>query len=145
MRTLRIVFGVILGYLYFTSVLSRKIPEGYYHSDVIVTKWPSEKPPTSVVPTKDASRSSHEPGWMRKQLLKFGQVASKIGNVMGSHANKISQALDKICEVVKTVIPLLAAVCHVGDFGFCSATDEAPLRLSEAMNPNDLNLDSLDR
>lgn len=64
---------------------------------------------------------------------------------MGAHANKISAALDKICEVVKTVIPLLAAVCHVGQFGFCSATNEAPINLVEAMNPADLDLDSLDR
>lgn len=64
---------------------------------------------------------------------------------MGSHANKITAALDKICEVIKTVIPLMAAVCHVGEFGFCAATDEVPIKLSEAMNPNELNLDALDR
>lgn len=77
--------------------------------------------------------------------MRFGQVASKIGNTMGGHANKITAALDKICEVIKTVIPLLAAVCHVGEFGFCAATNEAPVKLAEAMNPNDLNFDSLDR
>ncbi|CAG9769238.1 unnamed protein product [Ceutorhynchus assimilis] len=126
---------------------SKSIPDGYYHSDAIVTKWTPSKnvENVSVSPNEQQLNTTNGHGWMRQTLLKFGQVASKIGNAMGSHTSKITAALDKICEVIKTVVPLLAAVCHVGEFGFCSATDEAPIRLSEAMNPSTLDLDSLDK
>lgn len=59
---------------------------------------------------------------------------------MGSHASKITQAIDKICEVIKTIIPVIAAVCHVGQFKFCTAATEGPGQLSEAMNPSSLDL-----
>lgn len=78
-------------------------------------------------------------------MIKFGEVASRVGNAMGAHATKITSAIDKVCEIVKTVIPLLAAVCHVGQFKFCAATTQAPDQLSEALNPTSLNLDELDR
>ncbi|XP_030767628.1 uncharacterized protein LOC115891323 [Sitophilus oryzae] len=136
----------VLAVLIFITIIECKsIPKGYYHSDSIVTKWPTESTQVETVNKTVILSHNEKPGLVTKTLLKFGQVASKIGNAMGAHANKITRALDKICEVFKTVIPLLAAVCHVGQFGFCSATDEAPIRLSEAMNPNDLNLDGLDR
>ncbi|ENN78514.1 uncharacterized protein LOC109535967 [Dendroctonus ponderosae] len=139
-----------LALLFIVVSNSKHIPDGYYTGGV-VTYWPSTTKPSVEIQSEKNSKSSteadaqHEPGWMRKQLLRFGQAASKVGNAMGAHANKISAALDKICEVIKTVIPLLAAVCHVGQFGFCSATNEAPIKLVEAMNPAELDLDSLDR
>ncbi|KAJ3654569.1 hypothetical protein Zmor_013747 [Zophobas morio] len=103
-------------------------------SDSIETKWPENK-----------NVEEKEPGWMRKQLMRFGEVASRVGNSMGAHAAKISSAIDKVCEIVKTVIPLLTAVCHVGQFKFCAATTQAPDQLTEALNPSSLNLDEPDR
>lgn len=67
-------------------------------------------------------------------------MASNIGNAMGKHASKITSALDKICEVIKTIIPVIAAVCHVGQFKFCSAATDGPEQLSLAMNPSSLDL-----
>lgn len=68
-------------------------------------------------------------------------MASKIGNSMGKHATTVTNAIDKVCEIVKTVIPLLAAVCHVGQFKFCTATEEAPINLANALAPGmDLNI-----
>lgn len=81
----------------------------------------------------------------RQQLIKFGEVASKLGNAMGSHATKITAAIDKICEVIKTIIPFIAAVCHVGQFKFCGAATAAPAELNEAMNPVNLDLDMQDK
>ncbi|RZC42520.1 uncharacterized protein BDFB_011904 [Asbolus verrucosus] len=106
-------------------------------SDVIVTKWP-EQQAVAVDDTK-------QPGWMRQQLMKFGEVASRVGNAMGSHATKITAAIDKICDVIKTIIPFLAAVCHVGQFKFCSSATQAPEQLAEAMAPASLNLDEPDK
>lgn len=77
--------------------------------------------------------------------MKFGEVTSRLGNAMGSHATKITSAIDKVCEIVKTIIPLIAAVCHVGQFKFCTATSEAPGQLAEALNPVTLNLDEPDK
>ncbi|XP_050312714.1 uncharacterized protein LOC126747853 [Anthonomus grandis grandis] len=130
----------------FACCNAKSIPKGYYHSDVIVTNWPTTVKDELIENDKSLKQGqgTEEPGLMRKTLLKFGEMASKIGNAMGGHASKITAALDKICEVVKTVVPLLAAVCHVGQFGFCAATDEAPIKLSEAMNAQTLNLDALD-
>ncbi|XP_066150501.1 uncharacterized protein [Euwallacea fornicatus] len=135
---------IILGFLVLTTfpTEARNIPEGYYYGgEAIVTKWPVT---TTAKPLPNEHHDTKDPGWLRQLLLQFGKMASKIGNSMGGHANKITAALDKICEVVKTVIPLLAAVCHVGEFGFCAATNEAPIKLAEAMNPNNLDLDGLD-
>ncbi|XP_044756958.1 uncharacterized protein LOC123315360 [Coccinella septempunctata] len=109
---------------------------GGIKSDVIVTQWPSTN-------EKSDLKEELQPGWMKRQLINFGKAASRVGNMMGSHATKISIALDKICEVIKTVIPLLAAVCHVGQFGFCAATNDAPADLSAAISPSMLS--ELDR
>ncbi|KAG5879262.1 hypothetical protein JTB14_001707 [Gonioctena quinquepunctata] len=109
--------------------------QNQYHSDVIVTHWP-----TSAPDSKKTENEENEPGFMRRQLMRFGEVASKVGNSMGAHATKISSAVDKVCEIVKTIIPLLAAICHVGQFKFCAATTEAPDQLAAALNPNSLDL-----
>lgn len=68
-------------------------------------------------------------------------MASKVGNKMGAHATKISAALDKICEIVKTIIPVLAAVCHVGEFSFCAATNGNEISAALSPDPADLMLD----
>jgi hypothetical protein len=125
-----IVFCTILQYVQCYSI---QYP---VRSDAIVTKWPQNQ---EIVP------EDKQPGWMRRQLMRFGEVASRVGNAMGTHATKISGAIDKVCEIVKTVIPLLAAVCHVGQFKFCAATMQAPDQLSDALNPSSLNLDDPDR
>ncbi|KAL3276750.1 hypothetical protein HHI36_012120 [Cryptolaemus montrouzieri] len=103
---------------------------GGIKSDVIVTRW---NPTTNK--TSGKLIEEEQPGWMRRQLMNFGKVASRVGNLMGSHASKISTALDKVCEVIKTLIPLLAAICNVGQFGFCAATNDAPVQLSAAISP----------
>ncbi|EEZ98088.1 hypothetical protein TcasGA2_TC000501 [Tribolium castaneum] len=105
-------------------------------SDVIVTKFPT---------TQETVPENEKPGWMRRTLMKFGEVTSRLGNAMGAHATKITSAIDKVCEIVKTIIPLIAAVCHVGQFKFCAATSEAPGQLAEALNPVSLNLDEPDK
>lgn len=84
------------------------------------------------------------PVFQRRTLQKFGQVTSRIGNAMGSHATKITSFVDKFCEIVKTIIPLLAAICNVGQFQFCSATNEAPIALQDAMSPAELDLNTPD-
>ncbi|XP_060524496.1 uncharacterized protein LOC132700919 [Cylas formicarius] len=124
--------------LYADVVVSRNIPEGFFHSEAIVTKWPTT-PKTEVSDGKE----ENSPGWVRKQLLKFGQVASRMGNALGKHATKMSSTIEKICEVIKTFLPLLAAVCHVGQFAFCAAADEVPSRFSDAVSSMDLS--ELDR
>lgn len=79
--------------------------------------------------------------FQRTQLSRFGEMAGRVGNNLGKHASIVTNAVDKVCEVVKTVIPLLAAVCRVGKFKFCSATEEAPIELENALNPSiDLNM-----
>lgn len=83
--------------------------------------------------------------FQRKQLMKFGQVASNVGNAMGSQATKITSAVDKVCDIVKLIIPLLAAICKVGQFKFCAATTSAPAELSEAMSPSNFDLNIPDR
>ncbi|CAH0558760.1 unnamed protein product [Brassicogethes aeneus] len=108
-----------------------------FHSDVIVTKWPTSKTPLTIDQTHSADEEN-KPGWMRQQLMKFGNMASRVGNAMGSHATKITAAVDKVCEIVKTIIPLLAAVCHVGQFKFCAATSGS--EISDALNPSSLDL-----
>ncbi|VEN45637.1 unnamed protein product [Callosobruchus maculatus] len=106
-----------------------------FHSDGVVTYWPTPDPPG-----KDVEDEEKQPGFLRRQLLRFGEVASNIGNSLGGHAAKITSAIDKICEVVKTVIPVIAAVCHVGQFKFCAGTTEGPEQLAQAINGVDLNI-----
>lgn len=76
--------------------------------------------------------------------MKFGKVASRVGNAMGAHATKITAFVDKLCEIVKTIIPLLAAICHVGEFQFCAATNNAPNDFNDAITPERLDLNSPD-
>nr|CAI5823044.1 unnamed protein product [Callosobruchus analis] len=106
-----------------------------FNRDGVVTYWPTPDPPG-----KDIELEEKQPGFLRRQLLRFGEVASNIGNTLGSHASKITSAIDKICEVVKTVIPVIAAVCHVGQFKFCAGTTEGPEQLAQAMSGVDLNI-----
>lgn len=54
-------------------------------------------------------------------------------------------ALEKICEVVKTIIPVVAAVCHVGQFKFCGAINEAPQELAQALAPSNIDLNIQDK
>lgn len=76
--------------------------------------------------------------------MKFGKVASRVGNAMGAHATKITSFVDKLCEIIKTIIPLLAAICHVGQFQFCAAMDDAPTEFQSAVAPEHLDLNSPD-
>ncbi|XP_056630411.1 uncharacterized protein LOC130440998 [Diorhabda sublineata] len=119
-----------------TQALSINKPHEF-RSDVVQTHWPTDK----KLPAADVNEED-QPGFWRKQLVRFGEVASKVGNSVGSSASSITRAIDKVCEVVKTVIPLLAAVCHVGQFKFCAATTGAPDELNTAINNGyaDLNL-----
>ncbi|KAJ8930467.1 hypothetical protein NQ314_016726 [Rhamnusium bicolor] len=122
------------------SAESRSV-QNNFHSDVIITHWPTP----ATTKGKDTDNEENEPGFMRKQLMKFGQVASRVGNAMGAHATKVTSAVEKICEIVKTIIPLFAAICHVGQFKFCAATTETPDRLSEALSPDNLDLSIPDK
>lgn len=76
--------------------------------------------------------------------MKFGKVASRVGNAMGTHATKITSFVDKFCEIVKTIIPLMAAICHVGQFQFCAATNDAPTEFQSAISPERLDLNTPD-
>ncbi|CAH1954529.1 unnamed protein product [Acanthoscelides obtectus] len=106
-----------------------------FHSGGIVTYWPTPSPAGKVVEDEEK-----QPGFMKRQLMRFGELASNMENTLGGHAAKITSAIDKICEVVKTVIPVIAAVCHVGQFKFCAASTEGPEQLAQAMNGIDLNI-----
>ncbi|CAH1102575.1 unnamed protein product [Psylliodes chrysocephalus] len=100
-----------------------------FHSDAIQTHWPEIKSNKS----DNEGQQEDDPDFMRKTLRKFGEMASKIGNSVGSGTTIITNAIDKVCEVVKTIIPLLTAVCHVGQFKFCAATTGAPEELNQAL------------
>ncbi|KRT83790.1 hypothetical protein AMK59_4135, partial [Oryctes borbonicus] len=106
-------------------------------SDVIVTKYPSPKPITQA-----DEEIPDDPGWMRRTLLKFGRVASNVGNTLGRHSIKVTNAIEKICEIIKTIVPVISAICGVGQFQFCSATNGVSDDLNKAIrpNPNDLNI-----
>lgn len=78
--------------------------------------------------------------FQKRQLLRFGEMTSTVGNKLGAFSSRLARALDKICEVVKTIIPVIAAVCHVGQFEFCGPINEAPQELAEALAPNNLDL-----
>ncbi|CAG9856478.1 unnamed protein product [Phyllotreta striolata] len=112
-----------------------------YRSDAIQTYWPETKRTETVNETPQDN--PEDPNLMKQLLRKFGEMASKIGNSVGSGASIITNAIDKVCEVVKTVIPLLTAVCHVGQFKFCAATTGAPEGIKRAVNSgyDELNLD----
>lgn len=71
-------------------------------------------------------------------------MASRVGNVMGAHAAKITTFVEKLCEIVKTIVPLMAAICHVGQFQFCAATNAAPTELQDAILPEQLDLNTPD-
>ncbi|GJQ74226.1 hypothetical protein Trydic_g19133 [Trypoxylus dichotomus] len=106
-------------------------------SDVIVTKYPTPKTIAA-----DDEEISNEPGLMRRTLLKFGKVASNIGNTLGRHSIKVTSAIEKICEIIKTIVPVISAICGVGQFQFCSATNGVSDDLNQAIqpDPNDLNI-----
>ncbi|XP_023014542.2 uncharacterized protein [Leptinotarsa decemlineata] len=128
------VFTLVILCNFFKNAELKSV-QNQFHSDAIVTHWPTQQ-----TDSKATGNEENEPGFMRRQLLKFGEMASKIGNTMGEHATKITSFIDKLCEIFKTVIPLLAAVCHVGQFKFCAATTDAPAQLGEALNPGSLDL-----
>ncbi|XP_018568832.1 uncharacterized protein LOC108909081 [Anoplophora glabripennis] len=132
---------LVLVCVIFEPTESRAVPINNFHSDIIVTHWPT----TPANKGQAVDDDVNEPGFMRKQLMKFGQAASNVGNVMGTHATKISSAVDKVCDIVKLIIPLLAAICRVGQFKFCAATTSGPAELSEAMSPSNLDLNILDK
>ncbi|XP_063912230.1 uncharacterized protein LOC135129078 [Zophobas morio] len=113
MINLKVLFYVTI-FAIFCSCLKCVDCAPAVRSDAIITKWPENE-----------NSPDEDPGWMRRQLMRFGEVASQVGNSMGAHAAKISSAIDKVCEIVKTIIPLVAAVCHVGEFKFCTATTQA--------------------
>lgn len=82
--------------------------------------------------------------FQRRTLYKFGEVVSNVGNSIGRGANKINSVVEKVCEIVKTIIPVLSAVCQVGQFKFCSATEGAPGELTQALAPKAIDLNIQD-
>lgn len=76
--------------------------------------------------------------------MKFGELTGAVGNKLGGFTGRLAKALDKVCEVVKTIIPVVAAVCHVGQFEFCGSLNEAPQELVAALAPENLDLSALD-
>ncbi|KAB0802287.1 hypothetical protein PPYR_04473 [Photinus pyralis] len=114
-------------------------------SDVVVTSGFNIKNPyytngatDQTMPTE--TDSSNEPGWMRRQLKKLGNMFGSIGNGLGGFTKRITGTLDKFCELVKTIIPVVAAVCHVGQFQFCGSVADAPKELAEALSPINIDL-----
>ncbi|KAK5649798.1 hypothetical protein RI129_000827 [Pyrocoelia pectoralis] len=84
--------------------------------------------------------SSNEPGWLRRQLKRFGSMFASVGNGLGGFTKRITNTLDKFCELVKTIIPVVAAVCHVGQFEFCGSVVDAPKELADALSPTNIDL-----
>ncbi|KAF5298242.1 hypothetical protein FQR65_LT09753 [Abscondita terminalis] len=111
-------------------------------SDVIVTKGFNTKPPYYIPPTnvEQENESPGQPGWMKRQLMRFGNMFGTIGNKLGGFTGKVTNALDKLCQVIKTIIPVVAAVCHVGQFQFCGSVVDAPGELASALAPNNIDL-----
>lgn len=52
--------------------------------------------------------------------MRAGEAASQVGNKVGGYALRLSNAVDKICGIIKKVIPIVGAVCTVGQFKFCA-------------------------
>ncbi|KAK4881490.1 hypothetical protein RN001_004809 [Aquatica leii] len=77
---------------------------------------------------------------LKRQLMRFGNVFSSIGNKLGGFTGRVTTALDKLCEVIKTIIPVVAAVCHVGQFQFCGSVMDAPNELANALAPSSIDL-----
>ncbi|XP_022919587.1 uncharacterized protein [Onthophagus taurus] len=131
-------FYFLIFIIYFTkSSESRDLGfDQRIRSDVIVTKY--EQPKDEI----DDEATSERPGVLRRTLLKFGQVASNIGTTLGKHSVKVTSAIEKICEIIKTIIPVISAVCGVGQFKFCAATEGVSGDFENAMHPNpgDLNI-----
>lgn len=84
----------------------------------------------------------YEYDFQRRTLIKFGKVASNVGNTLGRHSIKVTSAIEKICEIIKTIVPVISAICGVGQFQFCSATTGVSDDLNNALHPNpsDLNI-----
>ncbi|KAF2903990.1 hypothetical protein ILUMI_02190 [Ignelater luminosus] len=112
------------------------LPTGI-RSDVVVTSGFDTKAQNH---DELSEAAQEEPGWFKRQLLRFGEMTSEVGNRLGGFSSRLASALDKICEVVKTIIPVIAAVCHVGQFKFCGPINEAPQELAEALAPSNLDL-----
>lgn len=77
----------------------------------------------------------------RRTLIKFGKVASTVGNSLGRHSVKVTSAIEKICEIIKTIVPVISAICGVGQFEFCSSTNGVSDDLNVALKPNPNDLD----
>lgn len=39
---------------------------------------------------------------------------------MGHAGFQLSSTAEKICDLVKKILPIIAAICHVGQFKFCA-------------------------
>lgn len=52
--------------------------------------------------------------------MRAGEAASSVGSKMGGFAVKLTNAVDRICGIIKKVIPIVGAVCTVGQFQFCA-------------------------
>ncbi|KAF5305592.1 hypothetical protein FQA39_LY01683 [Lamprigera yunnana] len=108
-------------------------------SDFIVTEF-NVKTVNKVEVTVQPEINDTGPGWMKRQLLRVGGLFGSIGNKLGGFTSRVTNALDKLCDVIKTIIPVVAAVCHVGHFQFCGSVMDAPNELAEALAPNTINL-----
>lgn len=72
-------------------------------------------------------------------MSRLGGVAGDVGNAVGRASISISTTAEKICDLVKKIIPILAAICHVGQFKFCASTGLTP---DETINTNPGGIDT---
>lgn len=56
----------------------------------------------------------------RRQLIRAGEAASRVGSGLGGYAVRLTNAVDRICKIIKKIIPIVGAVCTVGQFKFCA-------------------------
>lgn len=71
-------------------------------------------------------------------------MASNVGNSLGSGTTKLNSMIEKLCQIMKMIMPVVSAVCQVGQFKFCAAAQGAPEEFVPAMTQKNINFDAVD-
>lgn len=70
-------------------------------------------------------------------------MASSTTNAIGTGTLKLNNWIEKICEVMKMVMPVVAAVCQAGQFKFCPSPDGSG-ELSQSISQKSIDFDAVD-
>lgn len=70
-------------------------------------------------------------------------MASSTTNAVGNGTLKLNRWIERICEVMKMIMPVVAAVCQAGQFKFCPSPDAAG-ELPPAISQRSIDFDAVD-